>query len=600
MRRSLTLVCLAALVGCAPATAKDGLEEDAPIDGAYDSFRSPTDHGVLTFGRAEHAELTAAEGFHAWTFSLSGPASVSLRTEAATMGAREVDTVLYLYREGATGWGRAITSNDDSMGSLFSALTRSLEAGRYRIIVKGYQRTTRGAFGVVAECSGAGCGTPVTECLFGDRFGTISESARLTSFSSTFSTAADFSGFPLLASQLVRALNASGHPEVTTVEAALALCVDHVAERTEIYDQPGARAFTAWRCVLGDHYFGAIYAQGTTTVVSQIVDDDLTSCTVGFEQCMVGSTYRAFRDGTALVAVSDGTITTTTGLDAARSAQLLRAVQEAFTEVTTPAGALAAVQDRTVNVVTRRDAATGRTFVGYEYGAGDNSYGVIFEGTSSTPVSVIRDGDLFACTAFRAPPPPSQLGEDCSRAALCAEDLQCFGVAEEEGLGRCVQFADLPGNEAACSATAPCMEGLVCTGITRGPEGICRQSWMRGTFTNDTRVAIRDNAPAGISSDVLVYGLATVDTDVEVTARFTHARSTDLRVSLVNAAGTEHMVFDGSTEPLLASPFTITRSVAGSGDESVTGHWVLRVVDARRGTAGTLDGWALTVTTRMD
>ncbi len=78
MRRSLTLVCLAALVGCAPLAAKDGVEGDAPIDGAYDSFRSPRDHGAITFGRAEQGELTATEGFHAWTFSLSGPASVAL------------------------------------------------------------------------------------------------------------------------------------------------------------------------------------------------------------------------------------------------------------------------------------------------------------------------------------------------------------------------------------------------------------------------------------------------------------------------------------------------------------------------------------------
>ena len=100
---------------------------------------------------------------------------------------------------------------------------------------------------------------------------------------------------------------------------------------------------------------------------------------------------------------------------------------------------------------------------------------------------------------------------------------------------------------------------------------------------------------------MLVYGLATVDTDVEVTARITHARSTDLRISLVNAAGTEQPVYDGSMAARsLRSPFTITRSVAGSGDESVTGRWYLRVVDVRAGTTGTLDSWSLTVTSRWD
>ncbi len=601
MRTRLLLASLAlSALACAPLADKGVGEEDAPVDGAYDSFRSPTDHGLLAFGVQGQGTLTAAEGFHSWTFSLSGPASVALRTERTATSTRDVDTVLYLYREGATGWGRALTSNDDSMGSLFSAISRNLEAGRYRIIVKGYQRSTRGPFGVVAECTGAGCGTPITECLFPGVFGQLSESLRLNSWSNTFSNAAEFTGFPVLSSQLIRAMNASGHPEVTTVEAALALTPEHVAERFEIYDQPGARAFTAWRFVLGDHYFGAIFAAGTTTVVGRIVDNVVESCTVGFEQCMLGASYRAFSMGTELEAVSDQTITTVTGLAPARAAQLLRAVQEAFEEVTTPAAALAAVQDATVNVVTRRDAATGRTFVGYEYGAGDNSYGAIFEGDSATPVGEINDGDLYGCTAFRAPPPPSLAGEDCSRAALCAEELVCMGVAEEEGIGRCVSFADVPGNEASCSATTPCMAGLVCTGITRGPEGICRPEWVRGTFTSSTRVAIPDGNATGVSSGVLVYGLATVDTDVEVTARFTHARSTDLRISLVNYAGTEQPVFDGSTSPVLPSPFTITRTVAGSGDESVTGNWYLRVIDTRRGTSGRLDGYSLTVTTRMD
>lgn len=61
-------------------------------------------------------------------------------TRRATPSGADVDTVRYLHREGATGWGRALTSNDDSVGSLFSAISRNLVAGQYRVLVKGYVR----------------------------------------------------------------------------------------------------------------------------------------------------------------------------------------------------------------------------------------------------------------------------------------------------------------------------------------------------------------------------------------------------------------------------------------------------------------------------
>jgi subtilisin-like proprotein convertase family protein len=601
MRDLLVLACLVSFTGCVAADLKDpGGEEDAPVDGAYDSFRSPTDHGVLAFGTAARSELTAAAGYHAWTFSLTGPASVTVRTEAATLGGREVDTVLYLYREGASGWGRNIASNDDAGGSLFSSIRRELTAGRYRAVVKGYRRTTRGPFGIVAECSGAGCGAMELDCLFGDRFDDVFGSRRLlVGYTATHTDPGEITG--VLSSQLIRAMNAAGHPEVTSVEAALALTPERTAERFEIYDSPGARGFTAWRFVLGDHYFGSIYAAGSTIEVSRIVDGDLAACTVGTDVCMLGERYRAFADAEGLEPVSDATLTSPSGLSPARAAQLLRAVQQAYAEATTPAAAFTFVDRGAINETVRRDAATGRTFVAYEYGAGDNSYGAFFEGDAVEPVGTIQDGDVYACTALRPAPPPAMVGEDCTRAIECADGLLCTGIAEEPIVGRCVSTAAVPGQDAACSASAPCSAGLVCSGLTRGAEGICRPEWMRRTFTSSTACAIPDNNATGLGVGTLVYGLATVDTDVEVTVRIAHARSTDLRITLVNAAGTEQLVYDGMVEgTALTSPFELTRSVSGSGDESVTGQWFLRVVDRRRGTTGVLERWSLTVTTRWD
>ncbi len=602
-RDLLTLLATSAigLTGCVDASMADktGDEEDAPIDGAFDSFRSPTDHGALAFGEQASASLTADEGFHTWTFELSSSSDVALRTERATPTTRPVDTVLYLYREGPRGWGRALTSNDDTGGTLFSGISRTLEAGRYRALVKGYQRSTRGRFGIVAECTGAGCSPAVIDaCVLGDRFGAVPESLRLlVGGSSTHSIASELA--PLHVTQLVRAVNDAGHPAVTTAEGALAVMTDHRAERFEIYDGPGGRAFTAWRFVLGDHYFGAVFEAGTATRVTRIVDDEITECTVGFELCTLGSTYRRFRDG-SLAPVSARVLTSATGLSTTRTAQLVRAVTEAYEEVRTATDAFAAVDGGEINEVIRRDPATGRTFVAFEYGAGDNSYGAIFEGEAATPVGRVRDGDMYGCTAFSPAPPLATEGQDCSRASQCAEDLLCRGVAEDEGVGRCAGTADIEGDGLACSASVACATGLVCSGITRGPEGICRPAWMRGSYASSTRVVIPDNSAAGVSSSVLVYGLATVDTDVEVTARIQHARSTDLRVVLVNAAGTEQPVWDGATQSLERASFEIRASVPGSGDESVTGHWTLRVIDSRAGTTGALESWSLTVTSRWD
>jgi len=593
---ALTCLALAACTGSPLDAEKGPVEEDTPVDGAFDSFRSPIDHGALMFGVEDGSELTASQGFHAWTFELTGPAAVTVLTQRPTPSARDVDTVLYLYREGTTGWGRALTSNDDSMGSLFSAIARDLTAGRYRIIVKGYVRTTRGAFGVLADCTGVGCAPiPPPACLFGDNFGALNESLRLRTNTGTY-TMPDMP--PFQAAQLVKAMNVSGHPEVTTAAQVFPLITGGVVERIGIYDGPGARAFTAWRFVLGDHYHGAIFPTDGPELVAKIVDNVNTECTAGFEVCLIGSTYRAFRDG-PLTVVSGRVLRSATGLSAASQAQVVRAVQEAYTDVRTASQAITRV--RTVNETIRRDAASGKTFVAYEYGAGDNSYGAVFEGESATPAGRINDGDVYSCNVFGPAPAPALAGEDCSRASLCAEELRCEGVHPDTEIGRCISTAEIPGNEASCSASTACMPGLVCSGITRGPEGICRPAWMRGTYRSNTQVAIPDANTTGAYSGVLVYGLATVDTDVEVTARITHARSTDLRISLVNAAGTEQLVYDGATATRpLASPFEITRVVAGSGDESVTGTWNLRVVDSARRTTGTLDSWSATITSRWD
>jgi len=83
--------------------------------------------------------------------------------------------------------------------------------------------------------------------------------------------------------------------------------------------------------------------------------------------------------------------------DPVRERQLVRAVQVAYEEATTLAEALDIVDPGGVNLIDLRHVATGRVYRAYEYGAGENSYGAIFEGEGLEMVSAITDDYLNEC-----------------------------------------------------------------------------------------------------------------------------------------------------------------------------------------------------------
>jgi hypothetical protein len=144
--------------GCAAVPEFDkGNADPAPIEGAADSALTVIDHGSLVFSTSSTGTLGPAGQVHAWTFELFGPATLAIRTLPPREGAPEVDTILSVFRQTDGGWGEPIFTNDDSSGTLWSAISSSLEAGTYRVLVRGYRRTATGDFGLIAECEGAGC-----------------------------------------------------------------------------------------------------------------------------------------------------------------------------------------------------------------------------------------------------------------------------------------------------------------------------------------------------------------------------------------------------------------------------------------------------------
>ncbi len=311
--------------------------------------------------------------------------------------------------------------------------------------------------------------------------------------------------------------------------------------------------------------------------------------------CVFGSTYGdLWRHPGATIILGTRVLTAADALSPLEEQQVVEAVHaSSWTDVTTAEEAFAVVDGGQINQVELWDASGRRAFTAYEYGAGDNSYGMIFAWGTTDGAARIGDGDLYDCNVLWGAE-----HRPCGQTTDCADGLTCSGNPESVGRGRCLDPAAVehPANGTECSDVAPCPagSGLVCAGgIT------CNPAWMRGRFVSVPEAAIPDNDAGGLVVQLPVYGLATVSTDVTLDLFIVHANPADLIVTLVNPSGTEVVVFDreaGGSEiylrdlPLLGFP----------GDESANGVWELRVVDTAAGSTGTLEELALTVTSRMD
>jgi len=410
MHRIVVLVAPLALmvIGCAPATELDkGIESDVPTnldDLAADSLRSPIDHGALMLGTPVSETLTSTASFHSWTFALTADASVSLRTTVPA-GSRELDTVIYLYRESSGSWGSYIARNDDVSGSELSGLSRGLAAGRYRVIVKGYSRAVTGPFGLASECSGAGCPStppPAAACLFGSTFADILAGSVRVALDDRI-TVIDGTIPSFLANQIVVAVQQSSHTDVRTAAEALSRVDGRVLRRLRVWEEASGRQYTVIEYGVGDNSYGAVFADNTTTVVAAINDGDLVSCTARPAACRLGTTFRELSDGVRFEVVSRLSITGATTLTTSQRSQVLSAVRVVSPTSRDVPSALLAVDGGVVHRLELRERSTGTRVVAVEFGAGGNSYGTVFSGNTTRVVARIEDGDLTGCTLLGAP-----------------------------------------------------------------------------------------------------------------------------------------------------------------------------------------------------
>lgn len=136
----------------------------------------------------------------------------------------------------------------------------------------------------------------------------------------------------------------------------------------------------------------------------------------------------------------------------------------------------------------------------------------------------------------------------------------------------------------------------VCVGLTLGPTGVCRPGWMANTFRSGTEVAIPDGNASGASIGVTVGGLATVPEDVVVHLELDHPRKQDLRILLTQPSSAQSVVWEVNS----AGDARVVMGGTVERDSSANGVWMLTVIDTVSGSVGTLNGWSLELTSRMD
>jgi hypothetical protein len=395
---ALALLALPMFACVEDQTGDKGLEEELPSDGKLDSFAHPTDHGAIAFNTAVDGTLTTAERYHTWTFDLSAAATVHTFTGPGLASRRMIDTVLYLYKQRTNGtWGAYIARNDDDGGSILSSITKDLDAGHYRVLVKGYAASTRGQFAVTVGCTGAGC-QPANTCLFGATFGDLLASTGYAITGDRVLHVADVPSPGLEASRVILAVQQSAHTDVMTVAQAFAAVDGNEIRRVDLYDEAGARSFVALEYGSGDNSYGAVFAYNSTTIVSKIHDGDLEACTAKAQACLLGPTWVDTKNGGAFVIVSSNVVTAASQLTGNDATDALAAIRVAYTESTSLADGLTRIDGHTLNVIDLRHTATNTVVRAFEYGAGDNSYGALYRAGTTEKFASIVDLTYYDCT----------------------------------------------------------------------------------------------------------------------------------------------------------------------------------------------------------
>jgi hypothetical protein len=560
MAKALPLLIAMSLTACLGGGDDDAVVPDL-AGGKADVIDQVDDLGDLQLGVGQPGAFTEDLEFHGYHLSVRDGAR--LRVEITQLGtAKKLDTTLFVYGPGQGGsFGTEALAFDDDAGwgkqSRLTGLT--LEGGEYLVVVGTHDARGRGHYRLLATCENGDC-APEPEPSGCD----------------------ELVANNILNCVAIQVADSAGDPEepALTRAEALEICTDGEA-LGPIFDNLCLGPAPAEFCAAG---FDA-FAQ---TMGPQCAED-LAPFAV---DCVFGEEYRDLSTSHDIVTGARRVLTLASDSSEIESQQVIAAVvSSAADNVSTVAEAFEAADGGEINQTELWDRTSALPYVVYEFGAGDTSVGAYFAHGTTERVAVISDGFLERCSAAAGPQ-----GQDCTSNEECGVGV-CMGDSSDSPVGRCTVLSGF-GDQADCSVTDPCDidQGLVCAGLSRGDDGICFPAWMRGNFDErELSASIPDGDTGGLTRTLLVYGLATVDMDVELDLSGFHPDPSQLRVTLENPAGNEALVFDGDGDLHFSGP------VSGfSGDESINGLWTLRVVDATGGQVGVLDGWSLRLGSRFD
>ena len=310
-------------------------------------------------------------------------------------------------------------------------------------------------------------------------------------------------------------------------------------------------------------------------------------------ECAFGAHYSdLFTDTSAMTLLSKRRVTSGDAFTALERAQIIAAVASTYDQVTTMEEAFAAVDAAQITLSQLWDASAERPFVAVEFGAGDNSYGMIVRGGSEAAAAIIQDGQITACRAEWGPGRRA-----CTTEAECASGYGCHDASVSRP-GVCVPAQNAPGSGALCATSEACPgEGaLVCAGESTGRGSVCVQSWMKRGFGGELHRALPDG-PGEVSVELESYGLATVHTDVWLDLAISSPQSDALTVTLTNPLGTRAEI-----APNEQGEYVIEARALNDfpGDEDANGTWTLQIVSSGQQTYASLYRFGLTIASRWD
>ncbi|MBC8068291.1 MAG: hypothetical protein IAG13_08155 [Deltaproteobacteria bacterium] len=368
MRRAACLFAAIQLTAC--AVDDDGEVITPELGGGKgDALDQVDDRGALEPGVARTGSFAEDLEFHGYRFAVRpGTTAQVMITQLGT--SKKLDTTLFVYGPSDAGaFGTEAIAFDDDSGwgkqPRLDALALT-EGGEYLIVVGTHDARGRGNYRLQASCDGE-C-SPVPEPAGCD----------------------ELVANNILACVGVMVDDAAADPERPDLDRseAMDICTDGEA-LGPVFDALCGHGNDREFCASGFDHF----AQS----MGPVCRDDLDAFTV---ECVFGREYRDALTTPALEVDEVRVISSADGLSALEREQLVAAVQATGnTSVTTVEAAFEAADDGRFNRTELAEAAGARSWVVYEYGAGDTSIGAFFDDGGTAAVAVISDGFLQRCSA---------------------------------------------------------------------------------------------------------------------------------------------------------------------------------------------------------